>query len=104
MYALADASGAPAVTRIIRRLGPRAKGLRAANPEGPAKGHVRHFEFALSSPIESYPSQVRAVPSLQSHRHLFRFLSTMWLYRFFLATCAQEDFCLQQYRQEEHCQ
>src|SRR5215813_7472021 len=37
MYALADASGATAMTRIIRRVGPRAKKLRAANQEGAAK-------------------------------------------------------------------
>jgi len=36
------------MTRIIRRIGPRAKKLRAANQEGAAKGHVWHFEFAIS--------------------------------------------------------
>lgn len=34
--------------RIIRRVGPRAKRLRAADEDGAAKGHVRHFEFAIS--------------------------------------------------------
>ena len=48
MYALADASGAIAMTRIIRRVAPRAKRLHAANEDGAAKGHVRHFEFAIS--------------------------------------------------------
>jgi hypothetical protein len=39
MYALADASGATAMTRII---------LRAADEDGAAKDHVRHFKFATS--------------------------------------------------------
>ena len=34
------------MTRIIRPVGPRAKRLRAADEDGAAKGHVRHFEFA----------------------------------------------------------
>jgi len=42
MYALAHANGATAMTRIICWVGPRAKRLRAA------KGHVSHFEFAIS--------------------------------------------------------
>ena len=67
------------MTRIIGRVGPGAKRLRAANEDGAAKGHVRHFEFAISEPIVADPSQVRAVPSLLSHRHLFRSLSTMRL-------------------------
>src|SRR5262245_57106396 len=33
-----------------------------------------------------------------------RFLSRCGLTAPYLATCAQEDFCLQQYRQEGHCQ
>src|SRR5215831_12732730 len=37
MYALADASGAIAMTRIIHRVGPRAKRLRAANEKAPPK-------------------------------------------------------------------
>ena len=70
-YALADASGATAMTRIIRRVGPRAKRLRAADEDGAAKGHVRHFEFAIAD-----PSQVRAVPSLLSRiATFFRFSS-----------------------------
>src|SRR5262245_34565741 len=32
------------------------------------------------------------------------FLSRGGLTAPYLATCAQEDFCFQQYRQEEHCQ
>jgi hypothetical protein len=48
MYALIDASGAIAMTRIIRQVRSRAKRLRAANEGGAAKGHVRHFEFAIS--------------------------------------------------------
>jgi hypothetical protein len=37
MYALTDASGATAMTRIIGWVGPRAKKLRAASQEGAAK-------------------------------------------------------------------
>jgi hypothetical protein len=37
MYALADASKAIAMTRIIRRDGPRAKRFRAANEKAPPK-------------------------------------------------------------------
>ena len=37
MYALADPSGATAMTRIIRRVGPRAKRLRAPNRKGAEK-------------------------------------------------------------------
>jgi hypothetical protein len=37
MYALADASGATAMTRIIGWVGPRAKKFRAASQEGAAK-------------------------------------------------------------------
>jgi hypothetical protein len=33
-----------------------------------------------------------------------RFLSRCGLTALYLATCAQEDSCFQQYRQEEHCQ
>jgi hypothetical protein len=36
------------MTRIIRRVGPRAKRLHAANEDGAAKDHVKHFKFASS--------------------------------------------------------
>ena len=59
------------MTRIIRWVEPRAKRLRAATEDGGAKGHVRHFEFAIAD-----PSQVRAVPSLLSRiATFFRFSS-----------------------------
>jgi hypothetical protein len=44
MYALGDASGATAMTRII--WGARKKTPRGQ--QGAAKGHVSHFEFAIS--------------------------------------------------------
>jgi len=36
------------MTRTIDRVGPRAKRLRAADEDGAAKDHVRHFEVAIS--------------------------------------------------------
>ena len=69
------------MTRIIASVGPRTKRLRAANQEGAAKSHVSILSLRSPKPVVADPSQVRAVPSLLSHRHLVRFLSTMRPYR-----------------------
>jgi hypothetical protein len=104
MYALADASGATAMTRIIGWVGPRAKKLRAASQEGAAK--VTSGILSLRSPNRLW--RIRRESALFPHccRIATFFVSSLdaALPLLYLATCAQEDFCFQQYRQEEHCQ
>ena len=53
-------------------------------------GIERTFSWLLSLRLDALLSHVS---SLDAALPLFN-----------LATCAQEDFCFQQYRQEEHCQ
>src|SRR5262249_3021467 len=91
MYALADASGAIAMTRIIRRVGPRAKRLRAANKAPPKAtsgilscdllsvcgGPVASPRFSLTvvaSPPFSFPLSMRPYRSLSCNMHARRFL------------------------------
>jgi|SRR6516164_6890114 hypothetical protein len=104
MYALADASGATAMTRIIGWVGPRAKRLRAASQEGAAK--ATSGILSLRSPNRLW--RIRRESALFPHccRIATFFVSSLdaALPLLYLATYAREDFCFQQYRQAEHCQ
>jgi len=51
MYALPDANGCIAMTRIIRRVGPRAKGLRAANEKAPPKATSGILSLRSPNPL-----------------------------------------------------
>jgi hypothetical protein len=48
MYALADASGTTAMTRIIGWGWAAREKTPRGQPERRRQGHVRHFEFAIS--------------------------------------------------------
>src|SRR5215831_21273766 len=69
------------------------KKLRAVNQEAAAKATSGILSLRSPNRVVADPSQVRAVPSLLSHRHLFRSLSTMRLL-LDLATCAQASLTL----------
>src|SRR5215831_2773298 len=91
MYALADASGAIATTRIIRRVGPRAKRLRAANKAPPkATSGILSCDLVTDygGPVASPRCSLTVVASPP-----FSFPLSMRPYRFLLATCAQGEFC-----------
>src|SRR6516225_2987943 len=99
MYALTDASGATAMTRIIGWVGPRAKKTPRGQPGRRRQGHVRHLVCDLLTDCGGSVASPRCSLTVVASPP-FSFLLSMRPYRFFLATCAQEDFCFRQYRQE----
>src|SRR5262249_57123096 len=97
MYALADASGATAMTRIIRRVGPRAKRLRAAN-EARRRQRPRQAFLSLRSPNRLWRTHRKSALFPHCSRIATFFVSSLDA-ALLLLTC-----CLRQYRQDEHCQ
>ena len=92
------------MTRIIASVGPRTKRLRAANQEGAAKSHVSIL--SLRSPNQLWRTRRKSALFPHCCRIATLFVSSLrcGLTAPCLATCAQDDFCFQQYRHEERCQ
>src|SRR6516165_11339368 len=104
MYALADASGASAIDANhppgwARRQKDSARPTRTAPPK--ATSGI----LSLRSPNRLWRTRRKSALFPHCCRIATFFVSSRCgLTAPYLATCAQEDFCLQQYRQDEHCQ
>jgi hypothetical protein len=90
--ALPDEAETTAMTRIICRIGPRAKRLRAANEKAPPK--VTSGILSLRSPNRLWRTRRKSALFPQCCRIATFFVSSRCgLTARCLATCAQEDFC-----------
>src|SRR5215471_4532654 len=105
MYALTGASGTTSMTRIIGWGWAARKKTPRGQPGRRRQGHVRHLVCDLLTDCGGSVASPRCSLTVVASPP-FSFPLSMRPYRFFsfLAACAQEDFCFQQYRQEEHCQ